>query len=327
MEAEKQQFEIFVKKVAGYPVSWGKPVTAALPQLLKQRYALYTLHIENRPFLGIYLKEKKDFKPAAFEKHLRQIWKTLTDYDGYCVITQGLPGYVRQRMVERKIPFVDIGLHLFWPELGAAYQQKKLKGILHAPEQLSPATQAVLMYALNGGMPEPVTPKKLAEQLGYTAMTMTRALDEIESARLCTVKREGKERLLFAKNKKALWKHARPFLQNPVRSVKRIMEQELPQSLRLTAGETALAQCSMLTFPTEPVYALWSRHWKKIAGIAQTIPIEDEGTCLLQLWHYDPALFAVAGRVDPFSLYLSMQKESDERVESALEEMMEKLEW
>ncbi len=325
MEAEKKQFEGFVKMAAGYPVTWGTPVTAPLSLLLKQRYALYALRVGDRPFLGIYLKDKDDFKPASFEKHLQQIWKTLTEYDAYCVITQGLPGYVRQRMVERKIPFVDIGRQLFWPELGVFYQQKKNKAEPPAVKALSPATQAVLIYALNGGICEPVTPKKLAEQLGYTAMTMTRALDEIESTRLCTVKREGKERLLFPKNKEVLWKYAHPFLQNPVRIVKRILQQHLPQNQRLTAGETALAQCSMLTYPREPVYALWSRHWKKLAMTAQTIPIEDEGTCQLQLWKYDPALFATTGRVDPFSLYLSLQMERDERVKSALEEMMEKL--
>jgi hypothetical protein len=230
-------------------------------------------------------------------------------------------------MVARKIPFVDIGRQLFWPELGAIYQQKKNKAEPPPVNALSPATQAVLLYLLNESICEPVTPKKLAERLGYTAMTMTRALDEIESTRLCTVKREGKERLLFPKNKESLWKHAHPLLQNPVRNGKRIMEYDLPQNQRLTAGETALAQYTMLTYPREPVYALWSRHWKNLSRTAPTIPIEDEGTCQLQLWHYDPALFATAGRVDPFSLYLSLQKERDERVQAALEEMMEKLAW
>jgi len=327
MEKYKKQFEVFVRTVIGFPVIWGKPVTAPLPPFLKKRYELYELHVGDRPLLGICLKDNDDFKPAAFEKHLQQIVRILSEYDAYCVIAQGLPGYVRQRMVERKIPFVDIGRQLFWPELGAAYQQKKHKATLPAVITLSPATQAVLIYALNGGILVPVTPKELSGKLGYNAMTMTRALDQIESARLCTVKRNGRKRLLFPENKEELWKQSRPFLQNPVQSVKRILEENLPQTQRLAAGESALAQCSMLTSPGEPVYALWHRQWKDLAEMAKTIPIEDEGTCQLQLWHYDPALFAVAGRVDPFSLYLSLQQERNERIESALEEMMEKLEW
>ena len=327
MNTYKKQFEDFITRAAGYPVTWGQPITVPLPLLLKQRYTLYSLNVGDRSVLGIYLKYKDDFKPAAFEKHLLLILKTLNEYDSYCVITQGLPGYVRQRMVARKIPFVDIGQQLFWPELGAAYQKKKHKATPSAPKSLSPATQAVLIYTLNGGIPVPVTPKKLAKLLGYTAMTMTRALNEIEGTRLSTVRRKGKERLLSPPDKKLLWKKSRTILQNPVRSVKRIMVQNLPETQRLIAGETALAQYSMLTSPEEPNYAIWNRHWHKLAKTAPIIPIEDQGTCQLQLWQYDPALFALEGRDDPFSLYLSLKEENDERIESALEEMMEKLEW
>jgi hypothetical protein len=83
----------------------------------------------------------------------------------------------------------------------------------------------------------------------------------------------------------------------------------------------------MLSPPREAVYALWSRQWKELSATAKTIPIEDEGTCRLQLWRYDPALFADGKRVDPFSLYLSLRQHTDERIESALDEMMEKLAW
>lgn len=79
--------------------------------------------------------------------------------------------------------------------------------------------------------------------------------------------------------------------------------------------------------PKEPIYAVWNRYWKKLSRIAQTVPTEDEGTCQLQLWHFNPALCAAEGKVDPFSLHLSPQTERDERVELALEKIMEKLEW
>ena len=48
---------------------------------------------------------------------------------------------------------------------------------------------------------------------------------------------------------------------------------------------------------------------------------------MLQIWCYDPKILEVDGCVDPFSLYLSFQNENDERIEMALEEMMEKYSW
>jgi hypothetical protein len=329
MEKRERQFEEYLKAVSGNPATWGAPVPATLPQFLKQRYNLFDVIVGGRHFLGVCLADSGEFKPATFEKHLRQIWQTTSDFEGYCVIAQGLPSYVRQRMVERKIPFVDIGRQLFWPELGVAIQKKKTKSMLPTVEKISPATQAVLIHALNGGVRQPVTPKELAKQLGYTAMTMSRALDEIEGNQLCTIKREGRERLLLPEIKRVLWTRVQPFLKNPVRDVVRIKEKNLPHNLRLAADTTALAQRSMLNPPKEPVYALGRQDWNKLSSKVETIPVEDDGTCQVQLWRYDPRLFAQNqnGCVDPFSLYLSLRQNGDERIESALEEMMEKIKW
>jgi Tfp pilus assembly protein PilO len=47
----------------------------------------------------------------------------------------------------------------------------------------------------------------------------------------------------------------------------------------------------------------------------------------IQVWSYDPKLFAVAGVVDRLSLFLSLRDEKDERVEAALEQMMKEMPW
>jgi DNA-binding transcriptional ArsR family regulator len=298
-----------------------------LPQYLKQRYSLYEVAIDRRWFLGILLEDNTDFRPATFEKHLRQIIQHTDNFEGYCLIAEDLPGYVRKRLVERKIPFVVPGLQMFWPELGVAIQSRKAKIDLSPVEVISPATQVVLVLALTGGISEPVTAKVLAERLHYTTMTMSRALDELEGNEIATVERKGRERLLYPDQVKPLWEKALPFMRNPVRETVRIEEKRLPQNMRIAAGETALAKESVLVPPREPVYALGRESWKRIAITTEKIPVEDTGTCLVQLWRYNPALFAVDGSIDPFSLYLSLKDEADERVQSALEEMMEKTLW
>jgi hypothetical protein len=52
--------------------------------------------------------------------------------------------------------------------------------------------------------------------------------------------------------------------------------------------------------------------------------MDEPGTCLLQVWRYDPKVLEVDGMVDPFSLYLSFHGETDERIEMALEDMLER---
>ncbi len=319
------QFTEYISKVAGLPVSWGAAGPRTLPQYLSQRYALQEITVGGRAFLGIVIKDAAAFRPAVFEKHLRQIMRNDISLDAYCLIATELPGYTRRRLVERHIPFVVPGQQMYWPELGVAAQAKKTARTIVKPEVFTPAAQAVLIYALNRNIKAPITPKELAEQLGYAGMSMTRALDEIEAGGLGRVTREGRERLLdFDKDRRILWREALTYLRTPVRRTVRIKEDQLPPDLKIKSGETALADRSMLVPPKEPVYALGRQNWKNIAESVDQIPVEDYGTCRIQLWRYDPALFMKDGHVDPFSLYLSLQDEDDERLEIALAEMMEK---
>ena len=57
------------------------------------------------------------------------------------------------------------------------------------------------------------------------------------------------------------------------------------------------------------------------------LPDREGAAFELEIWHYDPDLFAKKGCVDPYSLYLSLKETEDERVEAALEELMEKIKW
>ena len=95
------------------------------------------------------------------------------------------------------------------------------------------------------------------------------------------------------------------------------------------AGLTALACHSMLTPPKRQVYAAFVKDWKDIKRKYphEIISYPDEAKCELEVWSYSPDLFANGKIVDPFSLYLSLRDIKDERVESAMEEMMGGIEW
>jgi hypothetical protein len=47
----------------------------------------------------------------------------------------------------------------------------------------------------------------------------------------------------------------------------------------------------------------------------------------IEIWKYDPELLARKGVVDPLSLYLSLKNIKDERVEMALDTLLEKFQW
>lgn len=327
METLTEQLVQYLTGVTGLSVTRGSRIPGRLPQFLTRQYALYEINVDKRRFLGVFL-EGDGFRPAAFEKHVPRLLSAAGDVDGYCLVARHLPSYVRARLVERRIPFVVPGRQLYWPELGMVFEAGRQYRARREVKAIRPATQTVLLLALNGEIAEAATPKDLGVRLGYTRMTMTRALDEIKATGLGEVVRKGRERLLtFPEGRSGLWQAALPYLHSPVRQSYRVREEALPTAHLFTAGETALAGRTMLTGPREPVYATGRDGWKEMRDSVREIPVQDTGTCLLQIWRYDPELFARDGYVDLFSLYLSLRNDPDERIQSALQQMMEDEKW
>lgn len=300
-----------------------------MPQFIRQRYELFDLKAGGRHFLLVCPKDPKSVKPATLEKHLRRI--PLGDTEGSCILTGPLPGYVRKRLIERKLAFVIPGNQIYWPALGTVVQPRGAGPKSLHVDYLGPATQAVVLLALTGRLPEPVTPKDLARQLGYSAMTMTRALDEIESSGLGQVTRQGRRRVLsFDADKRTLWRRAKPLMRSPVKREIGVAKASIPAAIRLPAGETALAAKSDLARPKMTVYAIGPNAWKRLKARGVTpVPVEEErpDTCVVQIWRYDPKPLAEGGCVDVFSLILSLQEVTDERVEAALDKVMEGQRW
>ena len=91
------------------------------------------------------------------------------------------------------------------------------------------------------------------------------------------------------------------------------------------AGLSALARYSMLTEPQYPIHAISPAHWKTAAQAdIEILPEPLPGACEWEVWHYSPDLLPESETVDPLSLTLSLQGNTDERVQLALEELKER---
>ena len=98
----------------------------------------------------------------------------------------------------------------------------------------------------------------------------------------------------------------------------------------IPAGLTALAHFTLLAPPSIPVYAVSLDDWKsmKLTNAIVELPAAEPQSYEVEIWNYSPLLFKEEHDVvDRFSLYLSVQDNVDERVQSALEKMMEEVLW
>jgi hypothetical protein len=327
MEQLDLSFQRYIKEtlnILAQPKKWIE--AEKLPFYLLTLYVFFEVSILDTPCLAMITKDEVEKTPATIHKHILQVQKKWDHEIIY--VHPKVSSYNRKRLIEHKLPFVVPGNQMYLPFLGIDLREH-FKKIRNINPQCSPSTQTVVLYALLHGTENGFTPKILAGLLGYTPMTMTRAFDELQAAGLGEIAMEGRERVLrFDQNKKKLWEKARKFLRNPVK--KRLwVKNFIDEPLGVKAGLTGLAYYSALAEPANPVLAMAGKKWKKIKNRSDVIEltIAEPDACQLEIWSYSPRLFEKGDVVDRFSLYLSFQANDDERVESALEKMMEQIRW
>lgn len=205
--------------------------------------------------------------------------------------------------MEHQTPFIVPGNQLYLPDLGMDLREHYQKQRSHTIQYFSPATQAVVIHALLYGIQAHVTPSELAKDLNYTLMTMSRAFNELETAHIGEIKRNGKERWWqFKGDKRDLWDQAKSFMKTPVKKQTWAIHKK-PVAL---AGLSALAHYSMLSAPKRPTYAIGIEQWKiwKQEGVEEC-PSADDALFDLEIWHYDPELFLSSKShiINPFTVF------------------------
>jgi transposase len=301
----------------------------ALPFLLRDRYDFFTLFLLGTQRLLMIAKNKTEETPAVVRKHMdmaKPYWNGEVIY-----VPQVITAINRTRLIEQKISFIVPGRQLYLPDLGVVLSESFKKSQMMPIKTYSPATQWIILDALNHDLKETLNSTELAKKFEYSLMTITRVLNELEETGLANVRTQGRERKIeFHLSKRELWEKAKGQLRDPIRSWETTYSRgEISNPANVKAGLTALAHYSSLAEPEEKTYATLL-HPKWIAKTREQYLHHDwdpNQRARLEIWSYDPQSFSKEGWVDPFSLYLALRWDQDERVEQALEEMMEKVEW
>lgn len=324
---ELSELERYVHETLGVPVKstlWSG--AGRLPPFLRERYQFAQVELPGTRALLVIDTNLEEQSPAIVRKHLDML--QTKEHIDVIYVRARVTAYNRKRLVEQKVPFIVPGNQMYLPML-AIDLRENFRRIREEIPTFSPSTQVVVLHALLRDVRQVLIPTEIASLLGYSAMTMTRAFDELETAGLAEVTTRGRERCLrFSEDRKDIWEKAQPFLRSPV-SKQLFIHRIEDETEAIRAGLTALAQYSMLAAPAYPTYALGREDWKELRKRHSIIevPDQDPDATKIQVWSYPPALFADHGIVDPLSLYLSLKADHDERTEAAVEEMMEKFKW
>ena len=327
MPALEQQVEEYLRETLGNSSridSWEG--AAGIPAFLADRYRFAQTELMGRELLLVLDDSPEPEAPAVIRKHvgkLHEKWPAPIVY-----VREQVTAYNRKRLIEQRVPFIIPGNQMYLPELGL-----DLREYFRTPpptrRRLRPATQSVLIHVLLNRDPGEFTATRLAPVLGYSAMTLSRAFDELEAVEIAETDTVGRERVLRLESScRDTWERARPWLLDPVRS-RHVIAGQRPAVEGLRAGLDALARYSMLAEPRKPVIAIGHKQWLSIQErlLDGEVADLDAANTEIEVWKYVPREYRVHGLVEPLSLYLSLRTTTEERVEQALDEMMEQVSW
>lgn len=304
------------------------PDLGRLPLHITESYKIAQCTLMGREFMALQGHDAGP-TPAAMAKHAD--WLHQKTGLRCLFLLETVSAYERRRLIEARIPFLAPGQQLYLPDLGLDLREQFRAPQRHI-QRLSPAAQVVVLACLLRRLDpqSEFTGAGLAEQFGYTKMTMTRALDELRQLEL--VECEGERR--FARHRflitgRELWEKARPVLRSPVK--KRVYVEEWFAGCDFKAGESAMEDLTMLSVPPSAIWAITSEEWKKIQtepGLHMIPEVsKDMAHAEFEIWHYDPALLAEKPLVDRLSLALSLAHMNDDRVQISIELLLGGVPW
>ena len=336
MPNRQQKLIEYLKEVAGdVPKIESLPDTTLkrIPFFLRDNYTLELITIMGHRFVVANAKGKVEIKPGQIVAHADLLRKT--QENDIAFVFPLLPAYLRQRLVQKGVAFIVPGIHLFLPFMAMDFRTRTRTTIYaqgDAEGPLSMPSQMVVLYHLQRQPLGEHTLGQLSKQFNYSAMTLSRVIAELTRREICEAQRDGvRKHLRFVAAGRGLWQKVSPYFQSPVMATKMARIDKNMKAHFLHAGITALSEYTMLADDPVPAVAIFNPDWRRALKESKItdLPYPDETGACVEVWGYDPKLLAEPGSstVDRLSLYLSCKDNQDERVQSALEKLLEDVQW
>ncbi len=308
----------YLTKILGIQIEHEKAEFSGLPNLINSRYKLQMVALDGQKAIFIYPKEGLE-QIKALRSRIARIIKEYA-YP-VVLILKTITSRQKEYLIKDKIPFIVEGKQIYLPFMAVYLQQKSDREQIPG-KKLLPSSQLLLLWFLYHGANE--LPTSLASrELNLTPTSISRASKQLESLGILKVKKAGVQKILYTDQEaKELFERVKDQLENPKKRTVYIPKELVTEDL-LESNLTALSEYSMINESAVKYYAVCSiSKWK---DSMTDYLIDSDLQVVVELWKYDPRILSVNKMVDPLSLALSLKDEEDERVEEAVEEMVDAL--
>lgn len=287
-----------------------------LPLYIVNSYQFYTAYIENIRCIVIKPIEELPTLPSL-KKQIQKI--RVIDDVPVVLYSKTISFYRRKSLLENHIPFMT-DKQVFLPFIGTLLVDEKETEKIK--DKFVYSTQ-LLFLAYMYNHEKKVYVSDLSKSLPFSAMTLSRAVKQLEMTDLFSVYKDGVNKVIESKySYKELFERIQHYLLTPVRQVG-YMDQSLVTDHMVLSGESALSEMSMLNPSRIRTYAVYEKDFDNSQFIDELI--DPDVQVKVEIWAYDPQLFTHTNIADTLSIVLSLKENKDERIEKILEDILKPL--
>lgn len=305
----------YLKRVLGIEVSYKKEKIDHLPNFISTRYSLQNVFLDSQKVVFMYPKTELE-QIVTLKKHIERVQKS-ANCPVVLVLNQ-ITARQKEYLLRDKIAFIVDGKQIYLPFM-AVYLQERCDAEKNNREEILPSAQMLLLHFIYEGAKDMST-SQAAKDLDLTPTSISRASKQLEEMGILKAKKVGVQKIMYSNDTpKDLFYRVENLLLNPVKKTiyvpKKMVGIELQES-----NYSALAEYSMLNAPNVCYYASdgisqWNSCMTKNL-------LDSDSQVAIEMWRYSPRKLSRTNMVDKLSLALSFRGEIDERVEEAVEEML-----
>ena len=308
----------YLNKVLGIEVVYMNGKFEHLPNFIVTRYRLQRVSMNGQGVIFLYPKTELE-QVEVLKKQIARIQKN--ENLPVVLVLNELSFRQKEYLIREKIPFIVEGRQIYLPFM-ALYLQERCNAEKKPREEILPSAQMLLLHFIYGGAQE-LSTSQAAKDLELTPTSISRASRQLEEMGLLHIRKAGVQRILYSEDSpKMLFQKTGDTLLNPVKRTVYIPKELVGTDL-LESGYSALAEYSMLNTPNVRCYAAEKiSQWKDVmTNSLQNSQVQ----VAVEMWRYNPRKLSMRNAVDELSLALALREDADERVEEAVEEMLNEL--
>ena len=305
----------YLKRLLDIQVMYKPAEDPDLPNGITSRYTIRKVMLDETDVFFLYPATELE-EIGNIKKHIAHIRK-LRNIPAVLILNR-LTYRQREYLLRERIPFIVDGKQIYLPFM-AVFLQERTDAEKFDKKELMPVSQVVLLHYIYHGGGRQIMSRTVTD-LKLTSTSVSQAVKQLEELELLKTEKDGVQKVIYSElSPEELFSKAHEYFQNPVKRTVYIPNDRIQDKL-LYSGYTALADYSLLNEPAVSYYASDSiSGWDDVAS--KNLQDADLQAAV-EFWRYDPKKLSMTDSVDPLSLALSLENNADERVEEAVEEML-----